>query len=355
MKVNFFKQLATLAIVSGIIIFQGCNSDTETVKVGASGFFIVNEGNFGNGDTEISFYDRKTDQVSNNLFASKNGRPLGDQSQSMTVFENKGFIVVQNSSKVEVVNLDDLKAFASITGVSSPRYFIGISSNKGYVSDWGPDGVTGTVKVVNLSTYEVTKTIPTGKGPNRMLKINNLVYVANSGGFDRDNTVKVIDSNTDAIIATITVGDNPNSLERDKDGNIWVASGGYIDYVNNANSTKGSISKITTSNTESLRLNVDKVIFNGPANLGISNDGTTLYYTYDNAIFSLAHTATTIPTTAFKSKSYYGLAVDPFNSNIIGCNAANFSSAGTIDVYDSKGTLLSSYGVGIAPNGCAFK
>lgn len=362
MKSNFIKKYVVLAAVSAMVFFQSCQKDPEpVVKIGEEGFFVVNEGGFGNSNTSISFFDRKTIEITNNVFVAKNGRPLGDQAQSMTVFEGKGYIVVQNSSKVEVINVDDFSSVATISeNVPSPRYFLGISATKAYVSDWGADGVTGTVKVIDLSTNKVTKTIATGKGANRMLKVGNLVYVANAGGFDTDNTVKLIDSGTDAVIGSITTGDNPNSLQKDIEGNIWVASDGNEVYkadfsIDEAKSTKGSISKITSANTEAKRFTVDKITFSGPANLGISPDGTQLYYTFNGAVYSMSTSASTLPVSPFKAKSYYGLAVDPFNGNVIGCSAVNFSSAGSIDVYDATGTLLNAFTVGIAPNGCAFK
>ena len=105
MKINFIKKFVVLAAVSAMVLFQSCQKDPDPViKAGADGFFVVNEGSYGNSNSSISFYDRKTNTMTNNVFAVKNGRPLGDQSQSMTVFEGKGYIVVQNSSKVEVIN-----------------------------------------------------------------------------------------------------------------------------------------------------------------------------------------------------------------------------------------------------------
>jgi YVTN family beta-propeller protein len=362
MKHKFLKLSRMWAVMAALLVVQSCSDDPQPmVKPGEAGFFIVNEGGFGNGNTSISFYDRKTDEVTNNVFAVKNGRPLGDQAQSMTVFEGKGYIVVQNSAKIEVIDPDDYSSLATIsTGLPSPRYFVGISATKAYVSDWGADGITGTVKVLDLTTNTVTSTIATGKGANKMLKVNNLVYVANSGGFDKDNTVKVIDSNTDAIVSTITVGDNPNSLQRDKDGNIWVSSGGAIAFDANfnidvTNSTKGSISKINSSNTETLRLSVDKVTYSAPSSLSIDPTGAMLYYTYDDKVYSMATSATALPTAAFKNESYYGLSVDPINGNVLGFKAPNFSSAGTMEILTQTGSLVKTYTVGIGPNGCAFK
>ncbi len=367
MNFNFFRKFATPAVMAVMFFIQSCTNDPDPIIPGQSGFFIVNEGAFNGSNTSLSFYDRKADAVTNNIIFTL-AHPLGDQTQSMTIFENKGYIVVQNSSKIEVIDVNNFTSLTTITeDLPSPRYFIGISSSKAYVSDWGANGVTGTVKVIDLTTNKVTKTISTGIGSNRMLKVGNLVYVTNTGGFNtenfvsyKDNTIKIIDTTTDAVVETITIGDNPNSIQLDKDGNIWVASSGATVYdenfgIDEAESTKGSISKISPDNTEALRLTVDNFTYSNVGNLGTSPDGTKLYYTYDNAVYSIASSATSLPTTAFKDKGYYGLSIDPFNGNVIGCYAPNFSSAGSIDVYDASGTLIKTSTVGIAPNGCAFK
>jgi sugar lactone lactonase YvrE len=367
MKCGFANRCFCLLALATILL-QSCGNDPAPgPKAGQSGFFVVNEGAFGNGNSSLSFYDRRTDAMSNNIFSTKNGRPLGDQAQSMTLFDGKGYVVVQNSSKVEVINIDDFSSVGTIVAnhpgpddLQSPRFFVGITPTKGYVSDWGADGLTGTVKVVDLQTFKVTKTIPTGLGANRMLKVNNLVYVTNSGGYGNDNTIKLIESGLDLVSSTITVGDNPNSLQRDKEGNIWVACSGKIVFntdfsINTTASTKGSLIKLSPTNTEMLRLTVDKFTYSTMANLNISPDGATLYYTFDDKIFSMPISSSALPTQSFKDGSYYGLAVDPFNGSVIGCLAPSFSAAGSIDVFNAKDSLIGHYDVGIGPNGCAFK
>jgi hypothetical protein len=80
-----------------------------------------------------------------------------------------------------------------------------------------------------------------------------------------------------------------------------------------------------------------------------------LYYNYNGAVYAISTSATTLPESEFIKKDFYGLAVDPFNDELIGCEAPDFSSAGSIYVYDAAGTLKKSYNVGIAPNGIGFK
>lgn len=348
--------------VVATLFAQSCSDENlPTGRPGTDGFFIVNEGTFGSANTSISFYDRETDLITNNLFEAVNGRPLGDQAQSMTVFEGKAYIVVQGSGKIEVIDANEYTSVASITDdIESPRYMLGVSATKGYVSDWGADGLTGTVRVLDLTTNEVTKTIPTGFGPNKMLKVGDLVYVTHVGGFGNDNMVKVIDTNTDEVTASITAGDNPNSIQVDAAGNIWVTSSGIIAFdpfpvIDEANSIKGSISKIT-DDEEVLRLEVNGFVYGGATNLEISPDGQTLYYIFNGSVYSMPVSATSLPTSPLlEGKYYYGFSVDPFNGNLIGTVAPDFISAGTIEVLDGDGTLLNTYTVGIAPNGIAFK
>lgn len=361
MNLNYRKLVMLLTMFTMLIVQSCSDDDPAPIKPGAEGFFVVNEGGYPNENTSISFYDRESDEVSNDIFAAVNGRVLGLQAQSLTVFEDKAYILVQGTGKIEVIDADDYSSIAVITeDIESPRYMVAVSSAKAYVSDWGADGMTGTVRVLDLTTNEVTKTIPTGQGADRMLKVGNLVYVTNSGGYGYDNTVKIIDTNTDAITGTITVGDNPNSIQQDASGNIWVASSGSVAYnpdwsIDETNSTKGSISKISSANTEALRLEVASVTYGGPGDLAVSPSGQTLYYTFDGAVYSFSPSATSLPATPFISKPYYGLSVNPFSGEIIGTLAPNFSSAGSIEINDADGNLLDSHTVGIAPNGVTFK
>ncbi|HMJ68833.1 MAG TPA: DUF5074 domain-containing protein [Cyclobacteriaceae bacterium] len=362
MRTNFLRLIPKLLIIWLLIAVQACNNDPDPViPAGADGYFVVNEGGFNNSNTSISFYDRATDVMTNDVFGAKNGRPLGDQAQSVTVFEGKAYIAVQNSAKVEVISADDFSSIKTITeNIVSPRYFLGIDPDKGYLTDWGEFGAVGTVKVIDLSDLSVIKSIPTGDGPNKMIRSGDNVYVANSGGWGNDNTIVVISTVTDEVIATITVGDNPKSLQFDKDGNLWAASIGALVYngdfsVDEAKSTKSSLSKIGIDGKEALRFTFTNQTYLSGGELEINTGGDKLFYNYDGAVYSISNTATALPTTAFIDKRVYGLAVDPFTDDIIATEALNFSSPGKIYIYNSAGTLQKSITVGIAPNGVGFK
>lgn len=362
--IKHLKQSFLAAFILSTSLFFSC-SDSEVKlnlpSANVDGYFIVNEGAWGVGNTSLSFYDKTNEEVYNDLFfIANNELSLGDQSQSMTVFGDQAYIMVQNSAKIEVIDKGSLQSTATISeGIESPRYFTGYSATKGYASDWGADGVSGSIKVLDLSNYTVTKTISTGQGTNELMIDGDKLYAVNAGGWGRDNSLVIIDTNTDEVTNTIEVADNPNSLQIDADGNIWVLASGHTEYdpddfsVVVDQSTDGSLSKLSSSGEVLLTLSFSDLI--SPKHLRISNDGQTLYYIFNSAIYEMDITADALPTEALVSKGYYGLSIDPTDGSIIGCEAPNFSSSGNIDIYSVAGVLVSSHTVGIAPNGCAFR
>ena len=71
-----------------IAVFFSCQDEEDNplgLPLKDDGFFIINEGAFGNSDTSLSFYSSESGEVTNNIFQLVNNRPLGDQSQSMTI------------------------------------------------------------------------------------------------------------------------------------------------------------------------------------------------------------------------------------------------------------------------------
>jgi YVTN family beta-propeller protein len=350
-----------LLLLSLIFAIQACdnNNPAPVTPTGSAGYFVVNEGLFNANNTSISFFDRTSGEMSNDVFAKANGRALGDQAQSVTVYKDKAYIVVQHSAKIEVIGADDFKSVKTISDqLESPRYLIAINDSKAYVSDWA-DGFGGSIKILDLNEMKVTGSINVGAGPNEMVMSNGKVYVANSGGFGYDNTISVIDTSSDKVTTTIPVGDNPFSLQFDKDGNLWAASTGLFAYDNEgvdvANSTASTISKIT-NDKEASRITISGIVYPGISHLNINKAGDNLYFVFGGSIYSLPTAATAPSTNAFiGDKYFYGMSVDPITDEIIGAEAPDFSSPGNIYVYSSSGKLNKSYQVGIGPNGAYFK
>ena len=348
---SHFNTIFSAIILISLSIFTACENDDNPTppppSAGLDGYFIVNEGGFGSANTSLSYYDRQQDTVFNTIFRTTNNRPLGDQTQSMSVFDNRGFIVVQNSSKIEVIDEETFESLAIIgsdEGIVSPRYFLGISPTKGYITDWGADGVSGTVKIVDLVNYGVSDSISVGSGPNELILVDNQVYVANGGGFGTDSTVVVIDPQSDSVVDTVVVGENPSSLTVDINGDIWVASNGF-------GSSPGYLARLENDEVASrIEANEPGV---SPTTVRISPDGTTLYFRYREGIYQLNINGTDLPDTPLITGDFLGLGVDPVSGEIL-TGDRNYSSDGLFYRYSIDGGLITSYSVGIAPNGFAF-
>jgi len=360
MKQFNLKQWLFLLLSLSVVLYSCDDDEDKKANPGAyeEGVFIANEGNMGSGDGSISFYNYDLDSALNNIFATVNERSLGDVVQSVTVHEGNAYIVVNASNKVEIAKASSFEEVNVITEVNGPRYFIGIDENKGYVSQWGDNGA---IKVIDLSSFAVTKTIVTGAGSEKMIMLNGKVYVANSGGYVNNNTVSVINTNTDEVESTITLsGDCPIDFAIDADENLWVLCSGYQDFSNwpNVAHTASKLIKINPSNNEELAsITISETTH--PTGLETSRNGNNLFYGGGVGfvgIYKMKNTDTSVPTTPLIDKDFYGFNINPETGNIFALEAAaDYVSNGILNRYEANGTLLGEYEVGVGPNGAEFK
>jgi YVTN family beta-propeller protein len=347
-------------ILCTVILMSSCKKEdkNENLTYSTQGVYVVNEGAFGSGNSSVSFLDLASGQMLNNLFENTNGIPLGDVAQSMTIYNNSGYVIVNNSAKIEVVNLNDFSTITTINGLQGPRYMV-VGNGKGYASDW----FSNEVVVIDLATNTITNHIPTGAGPEQMLISNNRLFVANIGGYGNDSTVTVINTDLETVEATIQVGLNPNSIARDADGQLWILCGGSTgpDFTGGtADDIAGSLHKLNPST-----LSVDKVISMNsnqhPVKLQVNTAGTTLYFLdgdngYTGKISKLAVTASSITEKEIiVNRDFYGLALDEGNNLIYAGFAPSFSQNGYVFRYTVSGSLVDYLQVGIAPNYFSFR
>ena len=131
-RINFL----TLVIILAIIV-SGCKKENiENFNTGFShGIFITNEGAFGGGNGSLSFFDPDSLKIINNLFGTVNGRSPGDLLQSFGICGDKGFLVVNGSKKVEVVDMLTFMSIGVIENLSYPRYIIEAGLNQAYITN----------------------------------------------------------------------------------------------------------------------------------------------------------------------------------------------------------------------------
>src|SRR5687767_12042642 len=212
---NKFYLLVVLPFASVIMI--GCDNAPPPSDDYTNGVFVINEGSFGNSNAELSFI-KSDNSVLNNLYIGNNsGLQLGDVFQSMHINNDKAYLVINNSSKVEVVSTSDLKNSGTIAGVLAlPRYMVSYNG-KGYISDWISFGGNGKVWVVDLANNNIVDSVTVGAMPEQMMVVGSSILVANSS----DTTLHLINTST---LATTNIGDvdYPKYITKTSDGNIWI-------------------------------------------------------------------------------------------------------------------------------------
>lgn len=313
--------------------------------------YVINEGGFMNNNASISSVD-DDGNVEQNLFFTANGEVLGDVAQDMVITNDYGYIVVNNSQKVEVVHLDDFASEATISGLSYPRHAI-VDNGRIFVTN-GSFG--GMVYEIDPATNTLIDSVEVGSGPERMAVNGSDLIVVNSGGWASDSTVSIVDLTTLSETQKVEVGPQPLCVEVDADGNIWVLSKGTTIYDDNWSAIGGEGSKLVQlSGTD---FSVLKTIELGDytsqvSKMTISADGQTIYYA-QSGVFKLSITATQTEATAFiAEENVTGLAVNE-DGQIVILNGG-YDANGTMKVYSTSGNLVSSNETGIAPNGIAFE
>lgn len=352
------SKLFFVALMSSLFLVSCSDDDAKNeTPLGSfdNGVLILNQGNFAGGNSAISYLSDDFASFQNNIFSLVNPTlTLGDTGQDIGFYNELAFVVLNYSNKIEVVNRYTMASIATIDNeLNNPRY-IAFANGKGYVTNWGDGGSPSDdfVAVIDLSTYDVTSTIPVVEGPERILERNNKLYVAHAGGYGYGSTISVINASSNTVTATIPVGDVPNSLVFE-DGSLYVICGGKPSYA--PTETAGKLVKINVSNN-TIASQIDFPAETHPSNLVIEDNA--IYYTVDASIFKKTLSATTLPIEALfttTAQGVYGVYSFAVNDNKIYVgDAVDYNSNGKVYVYSSLGVLEHDYTVGVIPAGFYF-
>ncbi len=358
-------------MIISVFVLSSCMKNTTSSPLHENkkghDVFIINQGNFGYGNSSLSYYDPVAKTVINNVFYGTNGLPLGDVANSMVTRDSLGYIVVNNSGKIYIINENTFQYVGKITGFTSPRNMCFISDSKAYVTDM----YSKTIQVVNPKTMQITDSINidnhnpdfTQHTSEQVVLYNGLAFV-NSWSYD--DKILVVNTNTDQVVDSITVTKQPNTMVLDKNDHLWVLSdGGY------SGSPYGQVNAALTEIDAKTRQVMKTFTFPemaaSPTGLCLNPSGDTLYFlkpsAYGTTISSPGVYAMSIsdqnlpalPVIPQDNRSFYALGVDPGNGTIYVSDAKDYSHSGEVYVYSPAGQVQDSLTAGIIPGGFCFK
>lgn len=309
-----------------LIAFSACDPPIPTKEVtdlpiGNDAVMFINEGNYTYGNASISYYNPLNGSFYEDIYQTQNGRPLGDVAQSMVGIGGYGYIVVNNSNKIEVVDLLDFKSVATITGLTSPRYILPLGDGRAYVSDIYGDELT----IINTNTNTIIGNITLPGWTEQMVLANGSAYVANYDSM----RVEVIDPATDTKTTHIAVEGHPMEMVLDAQGHVWVM--GQKD-----GNDAAALTRINPTNNV-IELSLDFPLTQSPSHLITDATGATLYYLNNDGIHSLASTATRLPSApiiAKNSRNYYAIGITPDNQYLFAADALDFNQRSDVYVFN---------------------
>lgn len=343
----------------------GCNDDDDwnnsppVINKQSSGIYILNEGEYGQNNSTLDFWDFNTGKYTLSFFTQINPQQagLGDTGNDIAAYGNRLYIVVNASNYVEVINLKTGEHIGKIEGIANGRN-ITFHNQYAYITSYaGP--MVGTKQlgyVYRIDTANIKNTedkVVVGYQPEGLTIANNKLYVANSGGYltNYDNRVSIIDLDSFKEIKKIEVATNLSKVKKDKNNVIWITS------LGNYKTIPGSISAIDPS--------TDTVI--KTINIPVSNFdfyGNELYYysvdwstnqpksTYGKInIITKEKISGSFISEADKNKivSPYGLIINKENGDIFIGDASNYVNPGKIFWFDKNGNLKNSQTTGVMP------
>lgn len=317
-----------------------CPTCEEEIVPTTTDILIGCEGNFGWGNASITSYNPNTQQTSPSVFQNINGFSLGDVLQNFYSWEDKLYIILNNSGKIEVVDTVSYTYQATISNLNSPRYMV-VENGIGYVSDLYSNGIS----VLDMSSHQVTDTIQVGRWSEHLLVVGDNMYIS------CPDTTWVLKYNlmTAIYTDTIDVGKSPSGIQLAGNGHLWfLSSGGYNEELAQLTEYDGN-TILQTLSFGSLSDNPSQLIY---------NEGSDELMYLNGDLFAFQIGSSSLPTSAVIDSDgslFYGLSLDPHNSDIYITDAVDYVQQGRVFRFDSLYNPIDTFSTGIIPQAIWFK
>ncbi len=310
--------------------------------VGSSAF-VINEGGFGFGNASVDHINLVTGEYTSSIFQSANNRPLGDVLQDMVIVDGRAYMVLNNSSKIEVAELDSFNLVGTISGLESPRYMQFVALDKAYVTDFKANEIA----IVNPQSFEKTGSIPLNGWTEEMTLLGNNLYVTNR---DSDH-IFVVDIIIDEVVDSIKLSYGTAAIERDNNGLLWVYCVG--DEQQGIDGALYGIEPISKSVLDTFSFPVNSGLF---PRMAYAPTISTLYIIQDGirSLDVVSKEFASIPLVPGGQITPYGLEVDSRVGNIFVLDAKDYQQNGELTIYLPSGETLANFETGLIPNGVVF-
>ena len=340
------KRIILLFTCSFMLVFYGCDDSSNVLNIldeaSDSFVFVANEGDFNSpGSGSISYIDQRG--------VVKSLESLGSTVHSVEVFEDMLLVSVNGDQKILIYSISEFGLVLQqeiLTDGQSPRDVM-VYNGKAYFPTWDQDWyvyptIPGFIKVLDLSTFEITESIEVGIMPEGMLVKDGYLWVANSG----ESSVSKINLSSNTVDMNYSVGSGPQFLT-ELSGNIYIARTFYDQNWNPAYGT----SMISSGE-------VSEVVHQFSAGSACGGSIMTLdnkvYRSFDGGIAQIDSNLEIDELSrigSFNQSNVYH--VETFNGNIYFA-ITDYGNLNKLSILNQSGDELSTFNVGKNPGDFAF-
>ncbi len=339
------------------IFLLGCHKNTSpeplTFDTGKQALIIVNEGNYTYANASLTIYNFTDNKIIQEAFKKANNVPLGDVAQSAYIQDSSLYIIVNNSGKIIRANAGTLKVTGELTGLTSPRYTIFLSSTTAVSSDlYSP-----YLYLWNTQQMQLIRKIYLGTSSESLVLSGDYLFVAS---WRNDDRIFKVNTNTWQIMDSVRVTYEPNSMVIDKNGKLWVLSDGGL-WEGDPRSEYPALTRIniTDMSIDTSFIFTDKSF--SPSHLCINSSKDSLFFLISAwqqtqnpvfGVYKMSVVDTTLPQRPFipqGNHTFYALNYIPVKNWLIVTDAVDFASQGSVLIYNTRGYLILSVPAGINP------
>ena len=339
-----FINKSTLSILTLLLFITSCednNNDDNIIIIQDSPTFVICEGNFLNGNSTLwSFASLDTQSISGPIFENLTNSPLGDNGQSLSYYNNKLYIIVSNSHKIEILNVNDNLSYYSTIYLPSaqPRHFA-FNNGFGFVTCMDLNAIL----VIDMLDHSIKDTISINGRPDRIISFEDKLYVTVPyiSGYTSSNKVYQISADDYTVSNEFLVIDGPGDMAI-LNNELFIASTYYgADFSKNT-----GISKINLDNTN---VSLGEIQLSS-SDLSLGTDLITvndkIYRISSNGIHLVDDDLSITNASLISNNNIYSAYA---NDNHIFIGTSDYISPDTVYVYDLDGQIVNNFIVGAIP------
>jgi len=291
--------------------------------------FTLCEGNFGSANSSLWSSSLNGGSIHTSIHWDENSNPLGDVGQSLNIYQEKLFVVMNNSHTIEIMNLSGGAYYDRTINLpnSSPRY-ITFNDNKGYISSWNQNAIL----VLNLDEMEIIDTVAMNGMPEFMVKFEDHLFISipNNSDWSTNNKVVKMRLSDHEVVETFSVEPGPAMMTL-KDSILYIASTSYDDSWNQYSGT----SSINLLSGEVLRYNAGQTSSYG-SDIFVFQD--EIYQIFDDGVTPLNSDLT--PNVTRKIGDYSSIYSASANEDYLMLGISDYVAPDTVFVMDQEGLIL---------------